>query len=290
MIERLLRARMKVVRFNFSHGSHVYHQETLDNLRVALDNTGMLCAVVLDTKGLEILTGFLKDGKPIQLRKDSDLVEVQNLLGDHAKLILLMFKVENQEGVMNFVDILANSDAFMVARGDLGMEIRSRRSSSLRSLHGPLAQKQLMWPTPYSMGPTALCSVEKQLPEITQNSTVQTMAKICYEAESTMDYKSAFKRAISATPSPMSQPSRELGFFGCSDRDEYLARHSLIYRGLAPVLSVAPVRASLSDSTTETVDLALQQAKKNGLCKSGDSIVALHKMGESSEIKILTVK
>lgn len=33
------------------------------------------------------------------------------------------WQVENQEGVTNFDDILANSDAFMVARGDLGMEI-----------------------------------------------------------------------------------------------------------------------------------------------------------------------
>ena len=32
-------------------------------------------------------------------------------------------QVENQERVTNFDDILANSDAFMVSRGDLGMEI-----------------------------------------------------------------------------------------------------------------------------------------------------------------------
>ncbi|RRT75850.1 hypothetical protein B296_00022842 [Ensete ventricosum] len=50
MLERLLRARMNVARFNFSHGSHAYHQETLDNLRAAMENTGILCAVMLDTK------------------------------------------------------------------------------------------------------------------------------------------------------------------------------------------------------------------------------------------------
>ena len=52
MIEKLLRAGMNVARFNFSHGSHEYHQETLDNLRAAMENTGILCAVMLDTKVL----------------------------------------------------------------------------------------------------------------------------------------------------------------------------------------------------------------------------------------------
>ena len=50
MAEKLLRAGMNVARFNFSHGSHAYHQETLDNLRTAMNNAGILCAVMLDTK------------------------------------------------------------------------------------------------------------------------------------------------------------------------------------------------------------------------------------------------
>ncbi|GFQ03167.1 pyruvate kinase cytosolic isozyme [Phtheirospermum japonicum] len=235
MLEKLLVAGMNVARFNFSHGTHQYHQETLDNLKIAMHNTNILCAVMLDTKGPEIRTGFLKDGKPIQLkegreitvttdytikgdegtismsykklpvdlkpgntilcadgtitlsvlscdpnggtvrcrcentamlgerknvnlpgvvvdlptltdkdredilewgvpnnidmialsfvRKGSDLVNVRKVLGPHAKRIQLMSKVENQEGVINFDEILRETDSFMVARGDLGMEI-----------------------------------------------------------------------------------------------------------------------------------------------------------------------
>jgi pyruvate kinase len=51
MISRLLRAGMSIVCFNFSHGSHEYHHETLDNLLAAIiDHTGILCTIMLDTK------------------------------------------------------------------------------------------------------------------------------------------------------------------------------------------------------------------------------------------------
>ncbi|KAL2550000.1 Pyruvate kinase family protein [Forsythia ovata] len=57
------------------------------------------------------------------VRKGSDLVNVHKVLGPHAKRIQLMSKVENQEGVVNFDEILRETNSFMVARGDLGMEI-----------------------------------------------------------------------------------------------------------------------------------------------------------------------
>lgn len=61
MIEKLLRAGMNVARFNFSHGSHEYHQETLDNLREAMQNTGILAAVMLDTKVSSFSLTFVID-------------------------------------------------------------------------------------------------------------------------------------------------------------------------------------------------------------------------------------
>ena len=58
MLEKLLRAGMNVARFNFSHGTHEYHQETLNNLRIAMHNTQILSAIMLDTKVPPLLLLF----------------------------------------------------------------------------------------------------------------------------------------------------------------------------------------------------------------------------------------
>ena len=67
-MEDLLLAGMSVARFNFSHGSHEYHQGTLNTLRQSMSSTRLMCAVLLYTKGPEIRTGLLKGGKPVLMQ------------------------------------------------------------------------------------------------------------------------------------------------------------------------------------------------------------------------------
>lgn len=55
------------------------------------------------------------------IRKASDVKEIRKVLGDSG--IKIISKIENQEGLDNFDDILKESDGIMVARGDLGVEI-----------------------------------------------------------------------------------------------------------------------------------------------------------------------
>ncbi|CAD5168680.1 pyruvate kinase, cytosolic isozyme [Musa acuminata AAA Group] len=474
MLEKLLRAGMNVARFNFSHGTHEYHQETLDNLRVAMHNTQILCAVMLDTKGPEIRTGFLKDGKPIQLtegqeitistdysikgdenmismsykklpldlkpgnsilcadgtitmtvlscdpgagtvrcrcentaklgerknvnlpgvvvdlptltekdkedilgwgvpnnidmialsfvRKGSDLVTVRKVLGPNAKSIKLMSKVENQEGVINFDDILRETDAFMVARGDLGMEIPVEKIF--------LAQKMMIYKCNLAGKPvvTATQMLESMIksPRPTRAEAtdvanavldgtdcvmlsgesaagaypelaVKIMARICIEAESSLDYEAIFKEMIRSTPLPMSPleslassavrtankaratlivvltrggttaklvakyrprvpilsvvvPVLTTDSFDWSVSDEGPARHSLIYRGLVPLLAEGSAKATDSESTEMILEAALRSAVEKRLCKPGDAVVALHRIGVASVIKICIVK
>jgi pyruvate kinase len=225
---------MSVARLNFSHGDHEVHGNTVAKIREACKlRPGSHVAIMLDTKGPEIRTGTLVDGKAIELVGGSDLIlttdytfagnpgkiacsypllpksvkvggkilmadgsivlevseigddwvktrvlnsgklgekknmnlpgckvelpvigekdkndllnfaipqgcnfvaasfvqsadnvrEIRALLGPRGRHVKIISKIENQAGLQYFDEILAESDAIMVARGDLGMEI-----------------------------------------------------------------------------------------------------------------------------------------------------------------------
>ncbi|KAF2614419.1 hypothetical protein F2Q70_00010934 [Brassica cretica] len=185
------------------------------------------------------------------VRKGSDLLNVRKVLGSHSKSINVDVQVwsesflkpdrrggwtrfdhdpvENQEGVLNFDEILRETDAFMVARGDLGMEIPIEKiflAQKMMIYKCNLAGKPVVTATQMlesmikSPRPTRAeatdvanafldCMVCVMLsgesaagayPEI----AVKTIAKICIEAESSLDYNTIFKEIIRATPIPMS--------------------------------------------------------------------------------------
>jgi pyruvate kinase len=58
------------------------------------------------------------------VRKASDVANLRKLLADNGgESIKIICKIENQEGLQNYDEILHATDSIMVARGDLGMEI-----------------------------------------------------------------------------------------------------------------------------------------------------------------------
>ena len=57
------------------------------------------------------------------VRTAQDVYEIRNLLNEYDSNIRIIAKIENREGVNNIDSILAATDAVMVARGDLGVEI-----------------------------------------------------------------------------------------------------------------------------------------------------------------------
>jgi pyruvate kinase len=57
------------------------------------------------------------------VRKASDILKIREILGPDNQGIKIISKIENQEGLENYDEILEVTDGVMVARGDLGMEI-----------------------------------------------------------------------------------------------------------------------------------------------------------------------
>ncbi|WP_236785273.1 pyruvate kinase [Anaerococcus ihuae] len=71
------------------------------------------------------------------IRKKEDIYDIRKVLEDHGgEDILILSKIESQEGVDNLDEIIEASDGIMVARGDLGVEIRTELI--------PLVQKEVI--------------------------------------------------------------------------------------------------------------------------------------------------
>lgn len=71
------------------------------------------------------------------IRKASDVLDIRRVLDSNGgKSIQIISKIENQEGVDNIDEIIAISDAIMVARGDMGVEIPIERV--------PIIQKKII--------------------------------------------------------------------------------------------------------------------------------------------------
>ncbi|KAL1893093.1 Pyruvate kinase [Ceratocystis pirilliformis] len=57
------------------------------------------------------------------IRRAQDVRDIRTVLGEEGKHIQIVSKIENRQGLNNFAEILEETDAVMVARGDLGIEI-----------------------------------------------------------------------------------------------------------------------------------------------------------------------
>ena len=86
VLRSLVRGGMDIARFNFSHGTHEEQKARMDMLKRIRDEEKKPVAILLDTKGPEIRTGVLKEGKKVHL-EDGALftLTTEEIEGDENK-------------------------------------------------------------------------------------------------------------------------------------------------------------------------------------------------------------
>ena len=72
IMEALVKNGMNVARFNFSHGDYEEQRNRMDLLKRVREEQGKPIAILLDTKGPEIRTGVLENGKKVALSEGAD--------------------------------------------------------------------------------------------------------------------------------------------------------------------------------------------------------------------------
>ncbi|KAI8813031.1 pyruvate kinase [Cladochytrium replicatum] len=207
------------------------------------------------------------------IRKASDVHEIRNLIkGSNIKIIS---KIESQEGLDNFDEILDASDGIMVARGDLGVEIPVEQVARYQKIMirkcnaagkpvvtaTQMLESMIQNPRPTRAEATDVANAVLDGSDCVMLSgetakgghpyaAVEMMSRICREAEMDINYSevyAAIRRSVQlpisiseAIASSAVKTSWDVhaSLIICLTQTGNMARQITKYRPIAPVLAV----------------------------------------------------
>jgi pyruvate kinase len=122
ILQGLIESGMDVARFNFSHGSHEEHAETMNHLKALSAQLGRRVSILQDLSGPKMRIGKLK-------KKRVELVP-------HSRLILTTREVPGDQNEISInhpelVEVLKTGDRILLADGELELQVISTSQTDI---------------------------------------------------------------------------------------------------------------------------------------------------------------
>eukprot|EP01087_Luapelamoeba_hula_P005115 TRINITY_DN151_c1_g1_i1.p1 TRINITY_DN151_c1_g1~~TRINITY_DN151_c1_g1_i1.p1 ORF type:complete len:502 (-),score=76.22 TRINITY_DN151_c1_g1_i1:60-1565(-) len=165
------------------------------------------------------------------IRKAEDVKAIREVAGVREQKIMIISKIESQEGLDNFNDILEESDGIMVARGDLGVEIPIEKVATAQKMMihkcnfvgkpvitaTQMLESMVSNPRPTRAEATDVANAVFDGSDCVMLSgetakgkypvaTVNIMSRISRQAEGDIDYRALYKRLRAAAVPPVPIP------------------------------------------------------------------------------------
>lgn len=150
ILKKMIQHQMDLARLNFSHGTYEEHAKYIHAIRTVAKQLKKQIPIIQDLSGPRVQSKSghhiakkigniltLKDIRDLEfglshdieyvamsyVGKADDIVNLRNLMSHLGKIKPIIAKIERKIAVKNLSEILAVSDAIMIARGDLANEV-----------------------------------------------------------------------------------------------------------------------------------------------------------------------
>jgi pyruvate kinase len=140
MLSKLLKAGFNIMRLNFSHGDFAEHQLKVDNLKKAMQKTGITAAVMQDLGGPKIRIGDFKNGSIVLKEGQTFTLTTDQVEGDENRVSVNYKPLPKEVKVGGFImvhdgrkklqilDIKGND---VICKVIIGGDIKGRRGLNL---------------------------------------------------------------------------------------------------------------------------------------------------------------
>ena len=123
LMRALVQNGMDIARFNFSHGDHEDQQARMEMRNKIREEENKPVAILLDTKGPEIRTGILKDGKKINLQAGNLFtLSTEDIVGDESKVSI------TYAGLVEDVQV---GSTILVDDGLIGLKVKEKKGKEI---------------------------------------------------------------------------------------------------------------------------------------------------------------